>query len=163
MKISHVSAFPSKRGNLKSQLIKIRSVLNLKDSTADKTKFYRKLGEEMMKRRRGKMLGTDIIDFAIEALGGEIEDEDVDVVKNPQAENEGILVGALDMLIHALGGESEPVKQAPPENESSSPGIIGAVGTVIDDAIQNAQSFVENFQNDENNDSESNDGPESDE
>jgi len=163
MQMSHVSAFPSERGNLKSQLIKIRRVLNLKDNTADKTKFYRKLGEEMRKRRRGKMLGTDIIDFAIEALGGEIEDEDVEVVKNPQTENEGILVGALDMLIHALGGEPEPVKQAPPENESSSPGIIGAVGTVIDDAIQNAQSFVENFQNDENNYSESNDGPESDE
>ena len=159
--ISHVSAFPSERGNLVGQLIKIRNVLNLKDNTPEKTKFYRNLAEEMRKRRRGKMLGTDIIDFAIEALGGEIEDEDVEVVKNPQAENDGILVGALDMLIHALGGEPEPVKQAPPDNESNSPGIIGAVGTVIDDAIQNAQNFVENFQNDESNDSESNNGSDS--
>jgi len=123
----------------------------MKDDDKDEDKFYRILSSKMNKRRKGKMLGTDIIDFAIEALGGEVEDEDTKAAPVPEIENEGILVGALDILINALGGEPEPIRQSSNENESgnSSSGILGAVSTAIDDAIQNAQDFVENLQNDE--------------
>merc|ERR1712123_143760 len=152
MQIHCAPAFPPKRGDiLPQQMRELRRILIMKDDDKDENKFYRILSSKMNKRRKGKMLGTDIIDFAIEALGGEVEDEDTKAAPVPEIENEGILVGALDILINALGGEPEPIRQSSNENESgnSSSGILGAVSTAIDDAIQNAQDFVENLQNDE--------------